>query len=729
MARKRTSPPRPQPPRPDGGGAGHPSHRRLTGLLGVTVIAAIAAIVLWTWRAPAFTLERGTERNILLVTIDTLRADALSSYGGRARTPNLDALAAAGARFTFAHSHAVVTLPSHTSLLTGRYPYEHGVRDNNGYRVGGDQQTLATRLKGLGFATGAFVGAFPLDQRFGLNRGFDVYDDHIPEVGTTVDFALPDRRANEVVDAATEWISSQQGKWCAWVHVFDPHAPYRPPEPFAREYAADSYAGEVAWTDHALGPLFAKLRTLSKPTLVVVTADHGESLGDHGELTHGIFAYESTLRVPLIVAEVVPGRDRSSRGVTIDAAVRHIDILPTVLDAVGTADPALPGATLLPLMAAGGGDDRPSYFEAMTANLSRGWAPLRGVIAGKDKYIDLPIPELYDLPADGKEERNLASERRERTAVLLNTLRTFDTAPPGRPGEETAAVRDRLRALGYIGGSPAPARERYEESDDPKRLIDLDALLHRAGDLYQRGNLREAAEAFQQVIARRPDTADAYRYLAFVFWQAGRPADAIATLEAALRNGITHRDVRVKLGIYLAEVGEANRAIALLEGMAGDDTEALNSLGIAYGQAGRTADAMRTFAKVLDVDSTNGLAWQNMATLQLRAGDRKTAEASLRRALAIDEKLPGAYTTLGVVLSSTGRKPEAIEMWKQAVAIEPTEYDALYNLTVTLAETGRGEEARTYGERYITTAPPALYGRDIAHIRQLIAGNMNGRRP
>jgi arylsulfatase A-like enzyme/Flp pilus assembly protein TadD len=694
-------------------------------LLPATGLAVLAVVLVWWWmRVPAFVIAERPDRNILLITIDTLRADAISAYGGRASTPYLDALAARGARFTFAHAHAVVTLPSHTSLLTGTYPYEHGVRDNNGYRVRKGQSTAATRLKALGFATGAFVGGFPLDQRFGLNAGFDTYDDRIGEVGNTVDFALPERRGDAVVQAAIDWTSAQSGKWFAWVHVFDPHAPYRAPAEFASRYPDDPYAAEVAWTDHALGALIDRLAALARPTLVVVTADHGESLGDHGELTHGIFAYESTLRVPLLVAEIgstSAASHRAPRGVVITAPVRHIDVLPTILEAAGAAaDPKLVGTSLSGPIATGSGGDRPSYFEAMTANLSRGWAPLRGVLAGTDKYIDLPIPELYALQSDPVEKQNLASARRDRTDVLLNTLRTFDTAPPALPGEETSAVRERLRALGYVGGSSAPPRDRYTDEDDPKRLIDVDALLHRAGELYQNGHLKEAAEMFQQVIARRPESADAYRYLAFVYWQAGRPADAIATLEAALKSGITHRDVRVKLGVYLAETGNAGRAIALLEGLAQDDIEALNALGIAYGQAGRAAEAMRIFKQALEIDASNGLAWQNIGTLQLRAGDRQAAESSLRRALAIDDTLPGAYTTLGVVLSNSSRKPEAIDLWKRAVALEPSEYDALYNLTVTLAEAGRADEARTYGERYIATAPPALYATDIARVRQMI---------
>ena len=694
--------------------------RRALAILVAVIVPAIA-FAMWQMAAGShFTVAQNADRNILLVTIDTLRADAMSTYGGRASTPELDRLAASGARFTFAHAHAVVTLPSHTSLMTGTYPYEHGVRDNNGYRVRKGQATLATRLKSLGFATAAFVGGFPLDQRFGLNAGFDLYDDRIGETGSTVDFALPERRADAVVAPALAWTRAQTGKWFAWVHVFDPHAPYQAPEEVARRYPSDPYAAEIAWTDAALAPLIQSLSSLSRPTLVVVTADHGESLGDHGELTHGIFAYEPTLHVPLIVAEVNNGGS-SRPGLSLDTSVRHIDLVPTLLDALGAPpDASLPGRSLRPIVERGRGDDLPSYFEAMTAHLSRGWAPLRGVIVDRDKYIDLPLPELYALDESSSEQHDLLPGRRDRADVLLNVLRTYNVAPPAPPGEETSAVRDRLRALGYVGGSGAVPREKYGEEDDPKRLISIDAMLHRAGDLYQNGRPREAAALFQDVIAKRPDTADAYRYLAFVYWENGRPDDAIHTLETALKHGVSHRDVRVKLGIYLAETGHADRAIALLEGLAGDDIEALNALGISYGRAERAADAMRTFRHALEIDATNGLAWQNIGTLELQAGDRIAAETSLRRALTIDDSLPGAHTTLGVVLAQTKRKAEAIDEWKRAVALSPSEFDALYNLTMTLAETGRTEEARVYGRRFVDTAPPSFYRADIQKVRSLV---------
>jgi tetratricopeptide (TPR) repeat protein len=701
-------------------------------LLAATLVVVVVAWKLWP-RPSAFVLEPSPEQNVLLVTIDTLRADALSSYGGSAQTPNLDRLAATGARFSFAHAHAVVTLPSHTSILTGQLPYTHGIRDNSGFRVPAGTETLATRLKSAGFATGAFVGGFTVSKRFGLTPGFDVYDDEMPELTGALAVSMPERRADEVVSRAVEWIGAQQGRFFSWVHVFDPHSPYTPPEPHAAQYASQPYYGEVAWVDQALAPLFARLATLPRPTLVIVTADHGESLGEHGELTHGMFAYEATLRVPLIVARVegVQGT-RSAVGRVIDAPVSHVDIAPTVLEAVGlAAKDSLPGVSLMDVIREGKGSGLPIYFESMTYNLVRGWAPLRGVMQDRTKFIDLPIPELYDLASDPNESTNLAPQAHDRMLAMTGLLRGFDTAAPHRPGQESAQAREALRSLGYVSGS-APAREVYTEADDPKRLVEVDQALHQATAAFQRGSRDEGIRLLEGVIAKRPDTADAYITLSHHYWEGGRPQQAIDTLERGLRNDAPDRDLRVRLGVYLAESGaDPSRAIALLEGLPHEDVEALNSLGIAYGAAGRYDDAIRTFNKVLVLDATNALAYQNLASMTLREAlgmsDRtaalakmQAAEAHARKALAADARLAGAHTIIGVILSRTGRKSEAIESWKQAVALDASEFNALYNLWLELAAAGRREEALKYGRQFVSTAPPAFFAAERQQIERYL---------
>jgi len=681
---------------------------------------------MWAFRSRTFTLETNPDRNILLVTIDTLRADAVGSYGGGAATPNLDRLASEGARFESAHAHAVVTLPSHASILSGRYPYEHGIRDNTGYRFDRSQPTVATLLKAVGFTTGAFIGGFPLDRRFGLGVGFDTYDDRLDAV-TPTDPGERERRADAVVKAASDWIGRQQGKWLAWVHLYDPHTTYAPPEEWARRYPGSSYLGEVAWTDYALGALFDILEHQPRSTLIIVTSDHGEGLGDHGEATHGVFAYEATLRVPLIIAEArsaagarSPGRAR--RGATITASARHVDLLPTILDAAGVQPTSpLSGASLKDVIAKNGGADRPSYFEAMTPAVTRGWAPLRGVVSGREKYIDLPIPELYDLAADPRETTNLASSSRDRARVLFNLLKGFNVAPPSRASAETPETLERLRSLGYIGGGVAAVRERYTEADDPKRLIDLEQMLQRGTEAQRQERFAEAIDIYRSVIARRKDTEDAYRKLALLYWRQGRAEDAIATLELALKNGVTQSEVRIKLGQYLAESGRPGRAIELLAATAGTDPDALTALGNAYILAGRERDALTTFNRLLAVDPSNALAYENIGAAQLRGRDFASAEQSLRRALDLDPNLPGAHTALGVALATTGRRAEAIDAWKRAISLDPMELNALFNITVNLAQAGRRDEARQYGERFIATAPPSMQA-DVVVIRRLLAG-------
>ena len=356
----------------------------------------------------------------------------------------------------------------------------------------------------------------------------------------------------------------------------------------------------------------------------------------------------------------------------------------------------------------------------MMPALARGWAPLRGVVAGREKYIDLPIPELYDLDADPAEAENLAARESGRVQVMHNLLKGFDVAPPARARAETSETLERLRSLGYIGGGTAAVRETYTEADDPKRLIELEQLMQQAAEAQRHGRPDAAIDIYRQVIARRADTEDAYRKLALVHWRQGRAGEAIATLELALRNGVTQSEVRIKLAQYLAESGQPARAIELLEGAAGDDPDALIALGNAYTLAGREPEALATFQRLLTIDPSNALAYENAGAAQLRSRDFPAAERSLRRAIELDPNRAGSHTALGVVLAATGRRDDAIDAWRRALAIDPGELNALFNLTVNLIEAHRPDEARQYGERFIALAPRYLQ-KDIAVIRRMLA--------
>ncbi len=686
--------------------------------------SAVALLLLLFWPSSSTpAILRTIDQNILLVSIDTLRADALGSYGGRAATPNLDRLAREGLRFDFAHAHAVVTLPSHASILTGLLPFQHGVRDNAGYRLAAEVPTMATRLGAAGHEAGAFVGAFPLDSRFGLDAGFIVYDDRVGGSGQSSDFLIAERPAEAVVHAALQWLGDRTDPWFAWVHLFDPHAAYVPPAPFDRQYADAPYLGEVAYTDRTLGPLFDAVRRAPRPTLVIVTADHGEGLGDHGELTHGVLAYEPTLRVPLIVAQLGPGTQAMGRPGGLRLPARHIDLLPTVLDALALApDPALPGLSLLPdADAVRAGMPRPSYFEAMSASLNRGWAPLSGVIADGQKYIQLPLPELYDLADDPDETANRADDaaRVQAMARRLDALRASAPAPPDPVSPDVA---DRLRSLGYVVGRAA-ARPGYTADDDPKRLIGLDRAIHQGIDLYQRGRPEEAIDLYRTVIETRPSMLIAHRHLAFLHWMLGQVDAAIATLEHALTAGRPTLELQTQLGVYLAETGRAGDAVRQLEPLAAArgsqaPIHLLNALGIAYARAGNPERALATFQALVGQDPDNAMGFENIGAAHLERGDLDDARIAFQRAVTITPTSSRAHAGLGVVWLRQGNRDPAIASWTRAVELDPQNYDALYNLGAELINAGRPAAARPYLERFVRSAPPAFYADDIHRLSQ-----------
>jgi arylsulfatase A-like enzyme/tetratricopeptide (TPR) repeat protein len=695
-----------------------------------TLSLALAALAASACTRKPVELSREPNRNVLLITIDTLRGDALSCDGGPARTPNIDALAAGGIRFSFAHAQAVVTLPSHASILTGLYPFQHGYRQNSGYRLAPGVGTLAGQLKAAGFRTGAFVAAFPLDARFGLTPGFDVYDGRFDNVGSGTEFLLPERPASAVVARASAWIGSSSDRWFAWVHAYEPHAPYRPPPPFDRDYAAQPYYGEVAAVDQALGPLLAAARASSRPTLVVLTGDHGESLGEHGELTHGLFAYESTLRVPLIVTELPgaggssgPGRPGGSdRGETDDQLARHVDIMPTILDTLGMPVPSgLPGHTLRTRADRDGGAARASYFEAMESMLDFGFAPLDGVLAAREKYIRLPLPELYDLAADRTESVNLIDRAADRARVMSSRFEDFHATAPGARQAEAPEVTARLRSLGYVSGSAAP-KARYTDQDDPKRLVEIDRLMKEAVALDEEGSLEPAMARYAQILAKRPDMLAASRHLAYDQWRAGALPAAIETLRASLKTATPTPGAQIQLGTYLAEAGQSGEAIVLLRQAAAAEPslDAWNALGIALARAGRPSDALAAFARSLEIDPGNAMTFENIGTVHLVSGRLAEARTAFERAIASNAESSQAYAGLAAVAIRSGDRRTAIASWTRAVELQPANFDALYNLGNQLALDGQTAAAKRYVDQFVRTAPRGQYGKDIDKMAELL---------
>jgi arylsulfatase A-like enzyme/Tfp pilus assembly protein PilF len=708
------------------------SRKKTLGIGLAVFVAVVLAVAMVAARARhARTHEAAHPRlSVLLVSIDTLRADAVGAYGNRAaQTPWMDRLAAGGVRFETARAHNVVTLPSHANLLSGRYPLAHGIRDNSGFRFPAGTPTLATILREHGYRTAAFVGAFPLDSRFGLDAGFEVYDDRLGGGETRPGLRIAERPGTRVVEAAARWLKEQgDAPVFCFVHLYEPHFPYVPPPPFAERFAGRPYHGEVAAADAALEPLLRPVFEAGKAgrTLVVLTSDHGEALGDHGEETHGLLAYEATLRVPLVLfAPSVFG------AAVAQTPARHVDVLPTVLDFLGVEAPGgLDGVSLRRIVGQGPAAAPPTYFEALSASLNRGWAPLQGLVDQRWKYIDLPIPELYDLGEDPGEKRNLAAARpadADRLRRALEGLRAGDRKAPRET--ESAETVKRLRALGYVAGGGAKPKDRYTEADDPKRLIALDGLSSEMLSRYWAGDLEGALAAGQEILRQRPDDPLVHLQFAYLERARGNLDAALAAARRTVALRPADAESAALLGVYLTEAGRPAETIALLEPFLAQprpDLDVLTAHGMALAQLQRRKEALEVFARAAAVDPSNAIVKVNAGTVHLMEGQLAQARAAFEQALALDPDVARAHNSLGVVAARENRMADAVEHWKRAVALDPRDYQTLFNLGSVLHRQGRRQEARPYLEAYVRVAPARQEAQDVARVRAWLAQEAGG---
>ncbi len=688
----------------------------LAGALALALAGTIAAILLI--RNPLGQTvppaePRRPSLNVLLVTVDTLRFDALGYAGNAAaRTPVLDRLAAGGVRFTNAYAHNTVTLPSHANILSGKLPYEHGVRDNAGARFPSTIDTIATGLKARGYRTGAFVSAFPLESRFGLARGFDVYDDRFTDAARPA-FLEQERAGSETVSLATRWIDSGDGRpFFCWVHLYEPHFPYSP-----------DYQSDVAAVDAALRPLLDPILQEGQAggTLVVFTSDHGESLGEHGEATHGIFAYDATLRVPLVLYA-----PRLWPAGVVDAPAFHVDLLPTILDAIGLPIPSgLAGVSLRDTVGAERRASRPMYFEALSGMLNRGWAPLRGVIDGGFKYIDLPIPEIYDLARDPHELHNLATESPDRVRQMRSVLARWPASrsAPQAGSPETAAVRERLRSLGYVSAQAVPAAS-YTPDDDPKRLMALDRMLQEVVGLYLDGRLTEAVATCRKLVALRPRMAVSLMHLAHLEREAGHLDAGIDAIRRAHALNPQDAESAALLATYLTEARRPAEAAALLEpyaSRADADVQVLEADALALARLGRTDDALRALDRARALDPTSGRLLVHVGTVQLMAGRADRARAAFEAAVAANPALPRAHSSLAAVAAESGDAQVALAHWNAAVALDPGEFRTILAVSLGLIQRGRAADARPYLEFFVTRAPQPRFAAEVAKAREWLA--------
>lgn len=688
-------------------------------LLFLLVLVAVGTAILMRKGVP--------DKNLLIITLDTTRADRIGCYGNtRISTPTIDSLAASGVLFENAVASVPLTLPSHATLLTGLYPSVHGIHDNMLYRLSTTAVTLAEIMRENGYRTGAVVGAFVLDSIYGLDQGFDYYDDELPSPagpakGGSRDDAenmiwmkqVAERPASLVTSRALAWLKENGGhRFFLWIHYYDPHFPYTPPPGFAQKYADNPYDGEIAAVDRNMGRVIEELRdaALLDRTLIVVAGDHGESLGDHGEGTHSVFVYESTVKVPLIMRypEALP------QGARISQLVSTADVMPTVLEVLGIENGGrMSGVSLTGLFEGKIFEERFVYLESLFPYLTYGWSELRGLRTSQWKYIRLPSPELYDVVRDPFEQRNLAGENTDivsRLEAELEKLGSSDPADSISLAEDAALSREdreRLMALGYLsGGVP----ERQEASlRDPKEMIRFHELIVRGEQAIEMGMYSDAQKYLLEAAAGDPTNALARNLLGMVYYQQGDLARSQEQLEKAIElNPKNLSDAHYNLGIVFSRLERHAEASVCYEKAFEIDPargEYAVALGRTYAKLGEREQAEAAYGKAIELGYRTLPAYlgRGSALAKLRRFDE--AEDCYREALLLYADSAELYNEYGNLMDLAMNFPEAIANYRKALSLDADHLKARYNLARLLAKTGKPDEAEAELVRILVKNP------------------------
>ncbi len=644
--------------------------------------------------------------NILLVTLDTTRADHLGCYGfSPAKTPNLDRLAQEGTRFARVYCPAPMTLPSHVSILSGLYPVTHGVR-NNGHVLPEGIRSLAEILKGRGCATAAFVSSFSVDSRFGLDRGFDVYDDTF-QSQATLKSTNAERRAEETFDRFSRWLENNgSNRFFAWVHYYDPHLPYDPPQPYREEFSGRLYDGEIAYMDHYVGAILERLRTkgILEKTIIIAAGDHGEGLGDKVETGHGIFLYEEELRVPLIFHN----RSIFPRPRVSENQVRLVDVAPTILELIGLKDDAagMPGQSLVPRLKGKAGKDLDSLIETFYPRESFGWSELVGIISGPWKFIEAPRPELYDLKTDPLENKNLYSVRVDKAAALKTKLENellhlgSGGQASGEPADTRAEDLEKLRSLGYVNFAPAKPGSVLP---DPKDKIDVLKLIQQAQAFEYEQQYPEAESVYGQILKEIPDSPAAYVNLAILQAMQNKFDQVIETLNQGIACVPDSGILLVRMGHTYLVMGKSREALETMEKVLVLDPRNMDALTVCattLDQAGRTEEARTYYERGLAVEPESRYLRTNYAGNLASSGKFNEAIKIYETLIADFPEEQGFYQYVGIAYSYLGEYGRAISYLKQAVVILPTPV-GYFNLAVAYEKSGNPAEAVNYLRRYL----------------------------
>ncbi len=663
---------------------------------------------------------------VLLITIDTLRADHLGCYGyRRGATPTIDALAKQSAKFEHAYAPVPLTLPSHAALLTGTYPFYNGVRDQPGFRLPDDIPTLAEYFSRAGYATAAVLGSPVLSSRFGLSRGFEDYDDRFGASTGEQEAGLPNikRPAGSVVRLALEWLDGKPpGKpFFLWLHFYDPHLPYRAPEPFRSRFANRPYDGEIAYTDSELATLFAGLRSrgLFDTSVIALTADHGEGLGDHGESTHGYFIYDSTLRVPLLVKPA-----SATRVGAIKTSVSLVDLAPTLLRLAGIPVPSSVQGTDLGESIMSGEEPRPHpvYAETMYPLLHLGWNPLRALISQKAappgaweavKYIQAPHPELYDLASDPGEVHNEYSSHQAEAAAHRDQLEGFVRAhAPARPSAARAPVSaetaELFRSLGYVGGVGSAAPAFTTSRRDPKDGVGEHEQLLRAARAFQARRYDVATRVLGEVLRKDPQQPLALDYLGTIQFLRRDLTRARATYTRLLQAAPYYATAYIELGHAEALLGnraEANRLYRRALEMDPSNPRPLRELGILLLDEGKPEQAEELLQRALKLDLADVFALNALGEVAARQEHYQDAAAILERALEAAPQAVPVRLNLGFVYLKLRRFTEVERLMRETIQLDLRQPQAYAELGAARLESGDRAGAREAFRRALALDP------------------------
>ncbi len=603
--------------------------------------------------------------NLVLITIDTLRADHVSAYDSNSpvSTPALDSLARDGILFEDVSTSNPLTTPAHASLMTGTWPMRHGVRDFSGYRLDDQQVTLAEALKAAGYSTAAFVSAAVLDHRTGMAQGFDTYNDGFDSFlapGSTV----AERPGRETLQLANHWLESASSPFFLWIHLFEPHDPYLPPEPFRSRFAGRPYAGEVAHTDALLSEFFQSLksRELWDSSLVTVLSDHGEGLGEHGESRHGFFVYQSTMRIPWLIR--LPGAEYRGKRVRQPSSI--VDALPTILHALGVErrhwPPQLQGLSRFSAIRGTRSGGGAIYLESMTPRHQFGWSSLKAWRQGKFKFVQAPRPELYDLQQDPAERRNLWRENQSVGLRLQQQLDTFQAGfdpAPSVAAEVDPQLQEQLRSLGYVGVS-GPRAEQADPSD-PKDKIEAYELMQQGVDAARQRRWPEAIRLLSRAAEREPASPAILSSLALAHRDSGNRAQAIGSFDRLLELTPGDLAMRLEFAQYLIASRMPERARQQLEAILARQPRhflALFNLGTMEGQQGNLEEAAGYFERAVQVREDPG-ALVSLALAEAFLGRLGEAEKHLLRAVEIEPANRRAHAQLAEIYQRLGRSEEA----------------------------------------------------------------------